>query len=241
MVTIKLKNAHKEFVKNDTCLTDINLTVKAGEFLVVLGPSGCGKTTLLRLVAGLEKLSSGEIFFNEVLVNKRPAHKRKVSMVFQENALFSFLNVYDNLAFALKSTETPTEIIDEKITKIAQLLKIKELFSRSPNELSGGEAQRVAMAKALIKKPDIFLLDEPLSSIDTNHKLELRAEIQRLHTKIGATIIMVTHNYADAYFLADRIAILDPQGSIQQVDTPQNILQQPANTFVNDFFCRHFK
>lgn len=233
MATIKIENVYKNF--GDTkILKGINLSIQKGEFVVFVGPSGCGKTTLLRLIAGLEYLSSGNIYIDEKNVNNLSPSKRKLAMVFQSYALYPHMNVRGNIGFGLKMQKIDKKIISEKVQKIAETLNLTEYLDRKPKELSGGQRQRVAIGRALIRNPRAFLLDEPLSNLDAALRVQMRFEIKSLHQKLKNTMIYVTHDQIEAMTLADKIVLMK-QGKTEQVGTPRELHNTPANTFVASF------
>jgi multiple sugar transport system ATP-binding protein len=201
-------------------VNDLNLEVRDGEFLVLVGPSGCGKTTALRMIAGLEEQSSGNIWIGERLVNDVPPKDRDIAMVFQNYALYPHMTVYDNLAFGLKLRGMPKAEIDRRVNEASQILGISHLLKRKPKELSGGQRQRVAVGRAIVREPAVFLMDEPLSNLDAALRVQTRAELQKLHQRIRRTIFYVTHDQVEAMTMGDRIAVIS-EGRLQQVDTPQ--------------------
>ncbi len=230
---IKFENISKVF-QGFVALKSINLTVKSGEFLVILGPSGCGKTTLLRIIAGLEKPTTGRIYFNGKDVTDLPPSKREIGMVFQNYALYPHMTVFENLAFPLKMAGLEGRRIKAEVEGIAKKLGLYEHLNKKPRQLSGGQRQRVALGRALIKKPKVFLFDEPLSNLDAHLRTEMRAEISRIHREIRTTSIYVTHDQIEAMSLADRIVVMN-KGEITQVGTPMEIYENPKNTFVATF------
>ncbi len=233
MVSIKLKNANKKFGKVE-CLKDINLEIEDQEFMVLVGPSGCGKTTTLNLIAGLEYVTTGQVFFDENDVTELPPNDRKVAMVFQSYALYPHMNVKENMSFGLKLAKTNKSIIDERVNRAANILGIEDLLDRKPKHLSGGQRQRVALGRAIVRDPTVFLLDEPLSNLDAKLRVEMRAQIKKLHRKVETTFVYVTHDQVEAMSMATRITIMD-NGVIHQVGTPEDIYNQPANEFVAGF------
>lgn len=216
-------------------LHDISMDIADGEFLVLVGPSGCGKTTLLRCVAGLETLTSGQISIDGQPVSDMPPQDRDIAMVFQSYALYPHMTVRENLSFGLKMRRTDPSEITSRVDEAAHMLDIGHLFSRYPRELSGGQRQRVAMGRAMVRRPKVFLFDEPLSNLDAALRQQTRLELLRLHKRLGATMIYVTHDQIEAMTLADRIAVLK-QGKVEQIGTPATLYGQPANTFVARFF-----
>ena len=212
----------------------VDLEIRDGEFVVFLGPSGCGKTTMLRMIAGLEKPTSGDIIIGERVVNDLPPRSRGIAMVFQGYGLYPHLKVRDNIAFPLRTQRTPRETIEKKVAWAAQILGITRLLDRKPRQLSGGEQQRVALARALVREPTVFLLDEPLSNLDAKLRTSARNEIKEFQRDIGTTTIYVTHDQGEAMGLGDRIAVLE-HGKVRQVGTPAEIYEDPADTFVATF------
>jgi len=234
LAEVVLKNVAKIFGKDNLVFGDLNLDIKDREFFTIVGPSGCGKSTVLNLIAGLEELTSGEIYFDGQKINDLPPAKRDVAMVFQSYALYPHKNVSENIAFPLRMKRISREEIRKKVSEISQLLGIKELLRRKPRELSGGQRQRVALGRALVRKPKVFLLDEPLSNLDAKLRVYMRAELKRLHSDIQVTTIYVTHDQAEAMSLSDRVAILT-DGRIQQCDYPNRVYNDPANKTVAEF------
>jgi multiple sugar transport system ATP-binding protein len=233
MVTLSLESISKNY--GDLKVIDnLNLKVSDKEFLVLLGPSGCGKTTTLRCVAGLENVDSGKIILDDRIVNDVSPRERDIAMVFQNYALYPFMKVKDNLAFPLRLRKTPDDQIQRKVKEVAELLKLARLLERKPKQLSGGEQQRVALGRALIRDPKLFLMDEPLSNLDAKLRVETRTEIKRLQREVGITTIFVTHDQAEALALADKIAVLD-KGVEQQIGSPNEIYARPRNTMVAQF------
>jgi multiple sugar transport system ATP-binding protein len=212
----------------------IDLKIEEGEFLVLLGPSGSGKTTLMRMIAGLEKPTGGEIRINGKLVNDLPPRARKIAMVFQSYALYPHMSVYNNIAFPLKAQRLPKNVIKQKVEWAANLFNIGRLLQRKPRQLSGGERQRVALARAVVREPDVFLLDEPLSNLDAKLRAMARDELKQFQRNLGVTTIYVTHDQVEAMGMGDRVAVMS-QGSIQQLGTPPELYRAPANTFVATF------
>jgi multiple sugar transport system ATP-binding protein len=218
----------------NTAVNDLSLRVSDGEFVVVVGPSGCGKTTLLRIIAGLEKIDQGTIAIGERVVNGIPAKDRDVAMVFQNFALYPQMNVYENMAFSLQLRKRPKAEIHQRVTEVAKMLGINDLLARSPNSLSGGEKQRVALGRAIVRRPKVFLFDEPLSNLDVPMRVQMRTEISRLHSKLRATMIYVTHDQVEAMTMGERIMVMN-NGAIQQVGTPLDLYNHPATVFVAGF------
>lgn len=233
MQAVEVKNLYKTFGKN-VILNDINLTMAPGGFTVLLGPSGCGKSTLLRLIAGLEDVSSGEIHIGERDVTLEDPKDRDIAMVFQSYALFPHMTVAENIGFGMKINKVAQPEMDERVGKVAELLQIDKLLERTPAQLSGGQRQRVAIGRALVRKPKVFLFDEPLSNLDAKLRAEMRLELKKLHDKLKATIVYVTHDQIEAMTLATQIVLLY-KGIIQQVGTPKQIYNQPQNVFVAKF------
>ena len=233
MSGVKIKNLNKKF-GSVTAVKDLTLEIQDGEFLVLLGPSGCGKTTSLRCIAGLETPSSGQIYIGETLVNDLPPRERDVSMVFQSYALFPHMTVFNNIAFPLKMRKFPKTEIENQVNDTAELLQISKLLNRKPKELSGGQMQRVALGRALIREPKVFLMDEPLSNLDAKLRIYMRAELKALQKRLGITTIYVTHDQVEALTMADRIAILN-EGVLQQLGNANEIYNTPENVFVAGF------
>ncbi len=233
MVLIQLKNANKKFGKI-TVLKEINLEIEDKEFMVLVGPSGCGKTTTLNLIAGLEYVTSGQIFFDEHDVTELPPNDRKVAMVFQSYALYPHMNVKENMSFGLKLAKIDKSIINERVNTAANTLGIEDLLDRKPKQLSGGQRQRVALGRAIVRDPTVFLLDEPLSNLDAKLRVQMRAHIKKLHRQVETTFVYVTHDQVEAMSMASRITIMD-NGEIQQVGTPDDVYNKPANEFVAGF------
>jgi len=215
-------------------VNDINMTIEEREFVTLLGPSGCGKTTLLRLISGLEKLSSGNIYFGDTLINDLTPGDRDVAMVFQNYALYPHFNVAKNIGYGLKVRKIPKAEIQRKVRETARILEIEDLLDRKPKQLSGGQRQRVALGRAIVRDPFLFLMDEPLSNLDAKLRITMRAELRRFHIKLGATTIYVTHDQLEAMTMSDKIAVIN-NGTLQQFSTPHEIYNRPANTFVAGF------
>lgn len=230
---VRIDNLTKNYGKVNA-LDNFSLEVDSGEFMVLLGPSGCGKTTAVRCIAGLSDPSSGTIQIGDQLVNGLAPRDRDIAMVFQNYALYPHMSVYDNIAFPLKMRKESKRNIQEKVEKISKLLEISQLIHRKPKELSGGQMQRVALGRALVREPKVFLMDEPLSNLDAKMRAYMRTEIKKLQKKVGITTIYITHDQIEAMSMADRIAIMD-HGLIQQVGTPQEVYSKPSNTFVAGF------
>ena len=234
MASISLKNICKVYPNGFEAVKDFNLVIVDKEFLIFVGPSGCGKSTTLRMVAGLEDISSGELKIDGKLVNDVEPKDRDIAMVFQNYALYPHMSVYDNMAFGLKLRKRPKEEIDKKVKEAAAILGLEALLDRKPKALSGGQRQRVAMGRAIVRNPKVFLMDEPLSNLDAKLRVQMRIEISKLHERLGATIIYVTHDQTEAMTLGTRIVVMK-DGVIQQVDTPQNLYDKPQNLFVAGF------
>ncbi|MDP6319376.1 MAG: sn-glycerol-3-phosphate ABC transporter ATP-binding protein UgpC [SAR324 cluster bacterium] len=233
MATLKVNNLTKNFGKTQV-LKQINLEVSDGEFIVLLGPSGCGKSTLLNIIAGLESVDEGEIMIDDYVVNRVEPKDRNIAMVFQSYALYPAMTVRDNVIFGLKQRKVSKEHIEKSLNHFSKMLQIDQLLDRKPAQLSGGQRQRVAMGRALVREPQIFLFDEPLSNLDAKLRVEMRHEINKLHEKLGTTMIYVTHDQVEAMSLATRIAVMN-EGIIQQIGTPQEIYDKPNSVFVADF------
>ena len=233
MAEVRLDTIRKDFGAQ-VAVRDLDLTVKDQEFLTLIGPSGCGKTTTLRMICGLEKTTSGEIYFDDKPVSHLPANRRDVAMVFQSYALYPHMTVTENIGFALTNMGLPKREIAAKVTSVARLLGIEHLLARKPRELSGGQRQRVALGRALVRDAEAYLLDEPLSNLDAKLRVQMRAEIKKLHADLQRTFIYVTHDQVEAMTMSDRIAVLD-EGVLQQCAAPMEIYSRPANLFVAGF------
>ncbi|HYB86778.1 MAG TPA: sn-glycerol-3-phosphate ABC transporter ATP-binding protein UgpC [Streptosporangiaceae bacterium] len=234
MAQVRLDEVTKEFAGGVCAVSDVSLEVPDGEFLVLVGPSGCGKTTALRLIAGLEKATSGTITIGTEVVNGISPRDRDIAMVFQNYALYPHMTVYRNLAFPLRERRTPKPEIARRVAEISAILGLDELLKRRPAQLSGGQRQRVAMGRALVREPSVFLLDEPLSNLDAKLRVQMRAELKRLHQKLGITTVYVTHDQVEAMTLADRIVVMSA-GKTLQIGPPQEIYAKPVNLFVAGF------
>ena len=234
MASVSLKNIYKKYPGGVIAVSDFNLEIKDKEFLVLVGPSGCGKSTTLRMIAGLEEISSGELYIGDRLVNDVAPKDRDIAMVFQNYALYPHMSVFDNMAFGLKLRKTPKEEIKRRVEEAARILDIAHLLDRKPKALSGGQRQRVALGRAIVREPKVFLLDEPLSNLDAKLRAQMRTELSKIHQKLGTTFIYVTHDQTEAMTMADRIVVMK-DGFIQQVDTPQRLYDFPCNTFVAGF------
>ena len=233
MAKVTLKDLTKKY-DEVLAVNQINAVIENEEFVVLVGPSGCGKTTTLRMVAGLEEITGGEIYIGDKLVNDIPPKDRDIAMVFQNYALYPHMNVYDNMAFGLKLRKTPKAEIEKRVNEAAKILDIEELLKRKPKQLSGGQRQRVALGRAIVRNPKVFLMDEPLSNLDAKLRVQMRTEIAKLHKRLNATIIYVTHDQTEAMTMADRIIIMK-DGLVQQIGKPQNVYDHPDNMFVAGF------
>ena len=239
MAKVVLKKVEKQYPNGFKAVHGIDLEIKDGEFMVFVGPSGCAKSTTLRMVAGLEEITGGEIWIGDKLVNDLPPKDRGIAMVFQNYALYPHMTVYDNMAFGLKMAKTSKDEIDRRVREAAEKLEITQLLDRKPKEMSGGQRQRVAVGRAIVRKPDVFLFDEPLSNLDAKLRVSMRVKITQLHKQLKAegqtaTMIYVTHDQVEAMTMGDRICVLN-YGRIMQVDTPLNLYHKPANKFVAGF------
>jgi multiple sugar transport system ATP-binding protein len=233
MAGVTLKNLTKAF-KDVVAVNDLNLDIIDKEFMVLVGPSGCGKTTALRMVAGLEEATDGEIYIGDRLVNDVSPKDRDIAMVFQNYALYPHMSVYDNMAFGLKLRKVPREEIRKRVDDVAKMLGLDALLHRKPKQLSGGQRQRVALGRAIVREPKVFLMDEPLSNLDAKLRVQTRAELIKLHRRLGITTVYVTHDQVEAMTMGDRIAVMS-DGLLQQVDTPLNLYNHPTNRFVAGF------
>jgi ABC-type sugar transport system ATPase subunit len=233
MADIRLTKVSKRY-GSALVIEDLSLDIRSREFVVFLGPSGCGKSTLLRMIAGLEDISGGEISIAGEVVNEVPARHRGVSMVFQNYALYPHMSVYENISFGLRNTGVPKDEIKRRVTDAARILRIEELLDRKPRDMSGGQRQRVAIGRAIVRQPRAFLFDEPLSNLDAELRVQMRAEIARLHHSLDATMIFVTHDQVEAMTMADRIVVMR-SGRIEQVGTPIELYREPRNLFVAGF------
>jgi multiple sugar transport system ATP-binding protein len=233
LVEVILENLSKYF-GSVRAVDNVNLKIRDKEFLTLLGPSGCGKTTTLRLIAGLETPTNGNIYIGERLVNDLPPKDRNVAMVFQSYALYPHMTVFDNIAFPLKVRKTPKSEIEARVKEVAKLLGIDALLKRKPKELSGGQRQRVALGRAIVRKPSVFLMDEPLSNLDAKLRVHMRAELKRLQKSLETTLIYVTHDQVEAMTMSDRVAIMN-DGILQQVDNPETVYYHPSNVWVAGF------
>ncbi|MEK7766528.1 MAG: sn-glycerol-3-phosphate ABC transporter ATP-binding protein UgpC [bacterium] len=234
MAKVLLKSVRKSYPGSGEVVKDFNLEVQDKEFVVLLGPSGCGKTTTLRMVAGLEEISSGEIWIDDRKVNDVPPKDRDIAMVFQNYALYPHMTVYENMAFGLKLRKYPKNEIDQRVREAADILGLNDLLTRKPKALSGGERQRVALGRAIVRKPKVFLFDEPLSNLDAKLRVQTRAEISKLHHRLQATILYVTHDQIEAMTMGDRIVVMN-KGRVQQIAPPLRLYNEPTNRFVAGF------
>ena len=234
MSEVVMKGLKKVYDNKVTAVHDVNLEIKDKEFIVLVGPSGCGKSTTLRMVAGLEEISDGELYIDGKLVNDVAPKDRDIAMVFQNYALYPHKTVYDNLAFALKLRKEPKDVIDKKVKEVAEILDITQYLKRKPKALSGGQRQRVAIGRAMVRDPKVFLMDEPLSNLDAKLRNQMRAEIIKLRSRINTTFMYVTHDQTEAMTLGDRIVIMK-DGYVNQIGTPQEVFNKPVNLFVAGF------
>jgi len=234
MGSIKINSVGKIYPNGTRALEAVSIEINDGEFVVLVGPSGCGKTTLLRMVAGLEDITEGEISIGDKVVNEVAPKDRDIAMVFQNYALYPHMSVYDNMAFSLKLRKLSKKEIDEKVKEAAKILEIVELLERKPKALSGGQRQRVAMGRAIVRNPEAFLMDEPLSNLDAKLRVQMRAELGQLHTQLETTTLYVTHDQVEAMTMGDRVAVIR-KGELQQINTPREIYLHPKNIFVAGF------
>ena len=234
MASLSLKNIYKKYPGGVVAVSDFNLEIKDKEFIILVGPSGCGKSTTLRMVAGLEEISSGELYIGDRIVNDVAPKDRDIAMVFQNYALYPHMTVFDNMAFGLKLRKTSKDEIKRRVEEAARILDIEHLLERKPKALSGGQRQRVALGRAIVREPKVFLLDEPLSNLDAKLRAQMRTEITKLHQRLGTTFIYVTHDQTEAMTMGTRIVVMK-DGFIQQVDAPQKLYEFPCNLFVAGF------
>ena len=234
MAELKLNGVYKRYPGGVTAVSDFNLDIADKEFIVLVGPSGCGKSTTLRMIAGLEEISEGEVWIGDKIVNDTPPKDRDIAMVFQNYALYPHMTVFDNMAFGLKLRKVPKQEIKEKVTEAARILDIEHLLDRKPKALSGGQRQRVALGRAIVRSPKVFLMDEPLSNLDAKLRGQMRTEISKLHNKLQTTFIYVTHDQTEAMTMGTRIVVMK-DGIIQQIDSPQTLYDHPVNMFVGGF------
>ncbi len=234
MASLSFKHIYKKYPGGVTAVSDFCLEIKDKEFVILVGPSGCGKTTTLRMIAGLEEITEGELFIGDRLVNDIAPKDRDIAMVFQNYALYPHMTVFDNMAFGLKLRKTPKEEIKRRVEEAARILDITHLLERRPKALSGGQKQRVALGRAIVREPKVFLLDEPLSNLDAKLRAQMRTELTKIHQKLGTTFVYVTHDQVEAMTMATRIVVMK-DGLIQQVATPQDLYDRPVNVFVAGF------
>ena len=234
MASLSFKHIYKKYPGGVTAVSDFCLEVKDKEFIILVGPSGCGKSTTLRMIAGLEEITEGELHIGDTLVNDIAPKDRDIAMVFQNYALYPHMTVFDNMAFGLKLRKTPKEEIKRRVEEAARILDITHLLERRPKALSGGQKQRVALGRAIVREPKVFLLDEPLSNLDAKLRAQMRTELTKIHQKLGTTFVYVTHDQVEAMTMATRIVVMK-DGLIQQVATPQNLYDLPVNVFVAGF------
>lgn len=234
MANVILKNVYKRYDGGVIAVSDFNLNIADKEFIILVGPSGCGKSTTLRMIAGLEEISDGEVYIGDKLVNDVQPKDRDIAMVFQNYALYPHMTVFDNMAFGLKLRKVPKDEIKRRVTEAARILEIEHLLDRKPKALSGGQRQRVALGRAIVRDPKVFLMDEPLSNLDAKLRVQMRIEITKLHQRLQTTIIYVTHDQTEAMTMGTRIVVMK-DGFIQQVDAPTALYQKPVNTFVAGF------
>ncbi|WP_127580322.1 ABC transporter ATP-binding protein [Paenibacillus koleovorans] len=235
MARILFNHVYKQYGKDHLpVVKDFDMEIKEGEFVVFVGPSGCGKSTTLRMIAGLEEISKGEIYIGDTLINDLPPKDRDIAMVFQNYALYPNMSVYENIAFGLRLRKLPKHEIDLSVKKAARILEIESFLGRRPKQLSGGQRQRVALGRAIVREPRVFLMDEPLSNLDAKLRVQMRTEIIKLHKQLGVTTVYVTHDQTEAMTMGSRIVVMK-DGVIQQVDTPEQVYNNPANTFVAGF------
>lgn len=234
MAGLTLKNIQKKYPGGFHAVHDVNLEIKDKEFIVLVGPSGCGKSTTLRMIAGLEEISEGELYIGDRLVNDIAPKDRDIAMVFQNYALYPHMTVFENMAFGLKLRKVPKDEIERKVNEAAKILDLAHLLDRKPRAMSGGQCQRVALGRCIVRSPKVFLLDEPLSNLDAKLRAQMRTEISKIHKRLGTTFIYVTHDQTEAMTMGDRIVCMK-DGWIQQVDTPQKLYEQPVNKFVAGF------
>ena len=234
MADLQLKNIYKRYSGNVTAVSDFCIDIEDKEFIILVGPSGCGKSTTLRMIAGLEEISEGELYIGGKLMNDVAPKDRDIAMVFQSYALYPHMTVFDNMAFALKLRKTPKDEIKKRVTEAAKILDIEHLLDRKPKALSGGQRQRVAMGRAIVRSPKVFLMDEPLSNLDAKLRVAMRTEIKKLHNKLKTTFIYVTHDQTEAMTMGTRIVVMK-DGVVQQIDSPNNLYNNPCNQFVAGF------
>ena len=234
MADLQLKHIYKRYAGYVTAVSDFTMDIADKEFIILVGPSGCGKSTTLRMIAGLEEISEGELYIDGKLVNDVAPKDRDIAMVFQNYALYPHMTVFENMAFGLKLRKTPKDEIKKRVTEAAKILDIEHLLDRKPKALSGGQRQRVAMGRAIVRSPKVFLMDEPLSNLDAKLRVAMRTEIKKLHNKLQTTFIYVTHDQTEAMTMGTRIVVMK-DGIVQQIDTPSNLYNTPCNQFVAGF------
>ena len=234
MSSVTLKGVYKKYAGGVVAVSDFNLDVEDKEFIILVGPSGCGKTTTLRMIAGLEEITDGELYIDGKLCNDVPPKERDIAMVFQNYALYPHMTVFDNMAFGLKLRRIPKDEIKRRVDEAARILEIEHLLDRKPAALSGGQRQRVALGRAIVRNPKVFLLDEPLSNLDAKLRAQMRTELTKLHIRLNTTFIYVTHDQTEAMTMGTRIVVMK-DGFIQQVATPQSLYEEPINLFVATF------
>ncbi|MGI6084275.1 MAG: ABC transporter ATP-binding protein [Acetivibrionales bacterium] len=234
MAGVTLKNVYKTYPGGVTAVSGFNIDIQDKEFIILVGPSGCGKTTTLRMIAGLEEITSGELYIGDKLCNDVAPKDRDIAMVFQNYALYPHMTVFDNMAFGLKLRKTPKDEIKRRVHEAAKILSIEHLLDRKPKALSGGQRQRVALGRAIVREPKVFLMDEPLSNLDAKLRVQMRTEISKLHLKLNTTFIYVTHDQTEALTMGTRIVVMK-DGFVQQIDTPQKLYDEPVNVFVAGF------
>jgi multiple sugar transport system ATP-binding protein len=234
MASVKLKNVYKRYAGGVTAVNDFNMDIEDKEFIILVGPSGCGKTTTLRMIAGLEDISEGELYIGDKLVNDVDPKNRDIAMVFQNYALYPHMTVFENMSFGLRLRKIPKDEIKRRVHEAAKILDIEHLLDRRPKALSGGQRQRVALGRAIVREPKVFLMDEPLSNLDAKLRVQMRTEINKLHQKLQTTFIYVTHDQTEALTMGTRIVVMK-DGYVQQIDTPQALYERPCNMFVAGF------
>ena len=234
MASLSLRGIYKKYPGGVVAVSDVNLEIRDKEFIILVGPSGCGKSTTLRMIAGLEEISEGELYIGDRLVNDIAPKDRDIAMVFQNYALYPHMTVFENMAFGLKLRKVPKDEIARKVEEAARILDLTHLLDRKPKAMSGGQRQRVALGRAIVRSPKVFLLDEPLSNLDAKLRAQMRTEISKLHKKLGTTFIYVTHDQTEAMTMGDRIVVMK-DGFVQQIDTPQALYENPVNKFVAGF------
>ena len=234
MANLSLKHIYKVYPNGAKAVNDFNMQIDDKEFIVFVGPSGCGKSTTLRMIAGLEEITAGELKIGDVVVNGMEPKDRDIAMVFQNYALYPHMTIYENIAFGLRTRKVPKEEIDKRVTEAAETLGITEYLKRKPKEMSGGQRQRVALGRAIVREPKVMLLDEPLSNLDAKLRTQMRSEIIKLHKKLNTTFIYVTHDQVEAMTMGTRIVVMK-DGFVKQIDTPKNLYKYPSNKFVAGF------